>query len=278
MLTVNLELQVVVDEPYQEEESWQEQVVVRKAGWFRRAVTETRTCSRTVTRSRPVTRRVAASFEFCPVPAGAFLMGSALTPPEHQVTLSRPFHLGKFPVTQAQWEAVMGPNPSLFKGPDRPVEQVSWEDCQAFVARLNTAGQGTFRLPTEAEWEYACRAGSSGRYCFGDDEDLLGAYAWYSANAGGQTHPVGLKKANAWGLHDMHGGVWEWCQDWWDDYPDGPATDPQGPSAGFMGARVFRGGCWRGGADFAASAHRGGRGAGYRASILGLRLVHQPAP
>lgn len=212
--------------------------------------------------------------ELCPIPAGTFRMGSEKERPVHEVTLTRPFHIGRFPVTQAQWEAVMGRNPSAFPGADRPVEQVSADDCTEFIRRLNATGGGTFRLPTEAEWEYACRAGSSARFCFGDDERLLDDYAWTSANSGGETHPVGLKRPNAWGLHDVHGNVWEWCQDWWDDYVGGPAVDPQGPAYGFMGARVFRGGCWRGGPDFAACAHRGGRGPGYKADILGLRLVY----
>jgi formylglycine-generating enzyme required for sulfatase activity len=213
------------------------------------------------------------AIDLCAIAPGAFLMGSVKEVPVHEVTLTRAFHMGRFPVTQEQWEAVMGANPSAFVGPDRPVEQVSADDCEEFIRRLDATGKGPFRLPTEAEWEYACRAGSSGKFCFGDDESQLGDYAWTSANSGGQTQPVGRKKPNAWGLHDMHGNVWEWCQDWWDDYRPGPATDPKGPRSGFMGARVFRGGCWRGGADFAASAHRGGRGPRYRASILGLRLV-----
>jgi formylglycine-generating enzyme required for sulfatase activity len=266
-------MQQTIEEPYQEQESYQEEVVVKEAGWFSKAVTETQTNTRTVTRIRSVTRATSARFDFCVVPAGTFLMGSDKEVPVHPVTITRNIHMGKYPVTQAQWEAVMGSNPSHFKGADRPVEQVSWGDCQGFIERLNSSGNGTFRLPTEAEWEYACRAGASGRFCFGDDEGQLGDYAWYSANSGGQTQPVGEKKPNAWGLHDMHGNVWEWCQDWWDDYSAGPATDPQGASSGFLGARVFRGGCWRGGADFAASAHRGGRGSDYRAGILGFRLV-----
>jgi len=273
MLTIDLELRLSIEEPCQEEETFQEEFVIKEAGWFGKAVTGSRTATRTVTKQRTVTRTASVRFEFCPTPAGTFLMGSELQGPIHQVTLSRPFHMGRHPVTQAQWEAVMGANPSTYRGADRPVEQVSWDDCQAFVGRLNAAGQGTFRLPTEAEWEYACRAGAPGTFCFGDDERLLDGYGWYSANSGGQTQPVGQKKPNAWGLHDVHGNVWEWCQDWWDDYGAGPVTDPQGAPAGFMGARVFRGGCWRGGADFAASAHRGGRGAAYRAAILGFRLV-----
>jgi formylglycine-generating enzyme required for sulfatase activity len=220
-----------------------------------------------------VTRRSSVRLELCEVPAGTFLMGSEREEPVHQVTISRGFLLGKYPVTQALWEAVMGRNPSGFLGPDRPVEQVDFNDAQAFVARLNAAGQGTFRLPTEAEWEYACRAGSTGRFCCGDDDAALGDYAWTSANAGGQSHPVGQKRANAWGLHDMHGNVWEWTLDFYGDYPAGPVTDPQGATVGLLGARVFRGGCWRGGPDFAASAHRGGRGPAYKGAILGLRLV-----
>jgi formylglycine-generating enzyme required for sulfatase activity len=218
----------------------------------------------------------ALPMELCEVPAGSFLMGDARNGPVHPVTITRPFLLGRHPLTQAQWEAVTGANPSAFRGADLPVEQVSWDDCDGLVRRLGAAGGGRFRLPTEAEWEYACRAGSGGRFCFGDEEGQLDAYAWTSANSGDRTHPVGAKRPNAWGLHDMHGNVWEWCADWWDDYAAEPAIDPQGPPAGFMGARVFRGGCWRGGADFAASAHRGGRGAAYKAPILGVRLVWEP--
>jgi formylglycine-generating enzyme required for sulfatase activity len=278
MLIVEREFELRIEEPYEEDEPFQEEVVVREAGWFRKAVVETRRSTRRVTRTRPETRRTSARFELLPIPAGTFLMGGEREPPVHEVTLTRPFHIGRVPVTQAQWGAVMGTNPSAFPGPDRPVEQVSWDDCRAFLERLNASGEGTFRLPTEAEWEYACRAGGTGRFCFGDDEGELGAHAWYGDNSDGQTQPVGLKLPNAWGLHDIHGNVWEWCQDWWDDYVDGPATDPlaaQPPP--LIRARVFRGGCWRGGADFAESAHRGGRGSAYRASILGLRLVFVPA-
>jgi formylglycine-generating enzyme required for sulfatase activity len=277
MPTVRVELQVTTEEPFQAQEPWEEEVVVRKAGWFRKAITGKRTTTRTVTSHRAVTRATTATLEFCEVPAGTFLMGSEEQEPIHPVTLTRGFFLGRYPVTQAQWEAVMGSTPSQFPGADRPVEQVSWNDCQAFIERLNAARQGTFRLPTEAEWEYACRAGSPGRFCFGDDDALLEDYGWYAANSGGQTRPVGQKRPNPWGLHDMHGNVWEWCQDWYDEYREGPAIDPQGARSGLISARVFRGGCWRGGPDFAASAHRGGRGAIYRAGILGLRLAWLPA-
>ena len=139
----------------------------------------------------------------------------------------------------------MGSNPSYFKGPKNPVENLSWDDCQGFLSKLNakTRGiRGTFQLPSEAQWEYACRAGSTTRYCFGDDESQLGDYAWYEANMAGKTHPVGEKKPNAWGLYDMHGNVWEWCQDWYDDYPKSAVDDPVGPPMG--AAHVDRGGSW----------------------------------
>ena len=161
--------------------------------------------------------------------------------------ITKPFYLGKYLVTQEQWEAVMGNNPSHFKGPKNPVEQVSWDDCQQFLEQAQREGRprgGKFQLPTEAQWEYACRAGSTTRYCFGDDESELGEYAWYDANSGSKTHPVGEKKPNAWGLYDMHGNVWEWCQDWYDGgyYANSPTDDPTGPATG--SDRVFRGGGW----------------------------------
>jgi formylglycine-generating enzyme required for sulfatase activity len=267
---ISLEIQVVTEESYREEDVYQEKVVVKDAGWFSRAVTEMQIKSRIVERKCNISRSV--SLKFCAIPDGTFLMGSGNEAPVHQVTISRDFYMGKYPVTQAQWEAVMGTNPSQFKGDERPVEQVSWNDCQEFITRLNATGNGKFRLPTEAEWEYACRAGSSGIFCYGNDECLLGDYAWYSANSDSQTQPVGRKKSNAWGLHDIHGNVWEWCQDWYDDYSVHSVTDPLVVSSQ-LPVRVFRGGCWRGSADFAASAHRSGRGAAYRHSILGFRLV-----
>ena len=192
--------------------------------------------------------------EFVPIPAGTFWMGSAERAmpfkdecPRHEVTISRPFHLGKYPVTQTQWRAVMGNNPSRFKGAEHPVDSVSWEDARAFIAKLSALeGHERYRLPTEAEWEYACRAGSTGRYCFGDDAGELGDYAWYADNSGGETHPVGRKRPNAWGLHDMHGNVFEWVRDWYDKRAyrahKGGAVDPRGPGAGEV--RVLRGGCW----------------------------------
>src|SRR5262249_9745907 len=152
--------------------------------------------------------------------------------PQHRVTL-RAFYLGIYPVTQAQWDAVMASNPSHFKGPDRPVESVPWDDCEAFCRKLTELTGHLCRLPTEAEWEYACRAGTTTAYSFGD-KAKLGEHGWYEANSGGQTQPVGKQKPNAWGLYDMHGNVWEWCQDWYaaDSYAKTPDEAPPGPLEG----------------------------------------------
>ena len=132
--------------------------------------------------------------------------------------------MGKFEVTQAQWETVMGNNPSWFKGANRPVEQVSWNDAQAFLKKLNAASV-QFRLPSEAEWEYAARAGTQTAYAFGDDPNQLGKYAWFDDNSGNETHSVGQKKPNGFGLYDMHGNVWEWVADTWHDNYDGAPAD-----------------------------------------------------
>lgn len=183
------------------------------------------------------------------IPSGSFRMGSATgrsnERPVHDVTISRSFWMGAYPVTQAQWQVVMGSNPSYFKGPDLPVENVNWDDCQQFISRVNAMGVGTFRLPTEAEWEHACRAGSTG-----ETHENLVANAWYWDNSGKTTHPVGQKQANAWGLYDMTGNVTEWCQDWYGKsyYHDSPSGDPQGPPSG--SDRVRRGG------SFVHEAHR----------------------
>jgi formylglycine-generating enzyme required for sulfatase activity len=218
------------------------------------------------------------------IPAGEFMMGSpesdetahAGEKPRHWVRITKPFYLGKYLVTQLQWEAVMGTgnSPSYFKGPKNPVEQVSWDDCREFIEKLNgKVGGGTFSLPTEAQWEYACRAGSTARYCFGDEESGLGEYAWYHGNSDDKTHPVGGKKRNAWGLYDMHGNVWEWCQDLYDGayYANSPTDDPTGPATGPI--RVFRGGSWNYGAGDCRSAHRGGGTPGSRDGDLGFRVA-----
>jgi formylglycine-generating enzyme required for sulfatase activity len=215
------------------------------------------------------------------VPAGSFMMGSderTCDKPVHKATITKPFYLGKYEVTQEQWEAVMGSNPSGFKGPKNPVETVSWDDCQVFLVKLNakTGGQGgKFVLPTEAQWEYACRAGSTTQYCFGDDEARLRDHAWYRANSESKTHPVGKKKPNAWGLYDMHGNVWEWCQDWYGAYGAEAVTDPSGPATG--STRVFRGGNWFYPAKLCRSAPRYFYEPGRRSHALGLRVALVPA-
>ena len=212
------------------------------------------------------------------IPAGSFMMGDNDEKPAHKVKITKPFYLGKYEVTQEQWEAVMSNNPSFFKGPKNPVEQVSWDDCQAFLVKLNAkanAQGGKFILPTEAQWEYACRAGSTGKFCFGDDEKQLGEYAWYGENSGGKKHAVGGKKPNTFGLHDMHGNVWEWCQDWYGAYGAEAVDDPSGPTTGWC--RVSRGGSWRNDGGGCQSAYRYGREPGVRDYDLGLRVARVPA-
>jgi len=175
---------------------------------------------------------------------GKFMMGEGtmlVFGPKHEVTISKPFYMGVTEVTQAQYQAVMGTNPSNFKGAANPVETVSWNDATEFCKKLSEKTRQTVRLPTEAEWEYACRAGTQTAYSFGDDPSALGDYAWWVKNSGNTTHPVGQKKPNSWGLYDMHGNVWEWCADWLGEYPKGPVTDPCGPATG-SDSRVRRGG------------------------------------
>ena len=217
------------------------------------------------------------------IPPGRFWMGSLEfddladdhEKPLHQVTISHGYWLGQYPVTQAQWHAVMGDDPSYFTGEKRPVEHVSWDQAQAFATELNhrRPGQG-YRLPTEAEWEYACRAGSTTSYSFGDDEGALAAYGWHQGNADRQTHPVGELQPNAWGLYDMHGNVWEWCQDWMGPYPAGAEVDPAGPPEGDW--RVLRGGSWLEGGREARSSSRFAVGRCSTLYIVGFRLVRVP--
>jgi formylglycine-generating enzyme required for sulfatase activity len=188
------------------------------------------------------------------IPAGKFMMGEGTD--QHEVTLSKPFYMGVTEVTQAQYEAVMGMNPSQFKGATNPVETVSWNDAAEFCKKLSEKTRQAVRLPTEAEWEYACRAGTQTAFSFGDDPSTLGDYAWWDGNSDKTTHPVGQKKPNSWGLYDMHGNVWEWCADWYGEYPKGPVTDPSGPATGY-GGRVLRGGAWYyGGSDYFRCAFR----------------------
>ncbi|HEX3655781.1 MAG TPA: SUMF1/EgtB/PvdO family nonheme iron enzyme, partial [Pirellulales bacterium] len=191
------------------------------------------------------------SMKFRLIPAGTFTMGAPGTKGQeldHQVNITRPFYFGITEVTQAQWLAVMGSNPSASPGDlERPVEGASWNDCQQFLERLNqteAARKTRFRLPTEAEWEYACRAGTTTGFCFGDDLGVLPQFGWFKENSAGTTHPVGQLKPNAWGLFDMHGNVYEWCSDWWgpDYYKESPPDDPQGPPVGAN--HLVRGGSW----------------------------------
>jgi formylglycine-generating enzyme required for sulfatase activity len=162
--------------------------------------------------------------------------------PAHEVTLSRPYYLGKYEVTQEQYQQVTGTNPSNFKGRDLPVETVSWDEAQAFCKKIGERTGESVRLPSEAEWEYACRAGTRTRFYSGDADADLESVAWYDANSSGKTHPVGGKASNAWGVHDMHGNAWEWCADWFEAYKAEAVTDPQGPPQGAN--RVLRGGSW----------------------------------
>jgi formylglycine-generating enzyme required for sulfatase activity len=224
------------------------------------------------------------TMEFVLIPAGSFLMGSPDSTgqvddgekPQHEVRITKPFYLGKYEVTQEQWEAVMGENPSTFKGTDNPVEQVSWEDCQEFLSRLREkldTPWSSCRLPTEAEWEYACRAGSTKKYTFGDEDANLGDYAWFSRNAGSKTNPVGQKKPNAWGLYDMHGNVCEWCADRYGEnyYSQSPEKDPTGPI--FGSTHVLRGGSWTVDASSCRSAARDENSPASRGSSYGFRVV-----
>jgi formylglycine-generating enzyme required for sulfatase activity len=222
---------------------------------------------------------------------GTFKMGSPLTEqdrdvdedPVTEVTLTRGMWMGKFEVTQREYEEIMGLNPSWFRGDSSlPVEQVAWKEAVAYCARLTErerlAGRlpsnFAYRLPTEAEFEYAARAGASTRFSYGDDPDYsnLGNYAWYMSNSTNMTHNVGLKTANAFGLHDMQGNVWEWCLDWYTDrYPGGKVQDPTGPSTGLV--RAFRGGGWDYIGASCRAAYRNNVSPTRRSRYLGFRVV-----
>jgi formylglycine-generating enzyme required for sulfatase activity len=234
------------------------------------------------------------------IPPGEFGMGSpdedhdaeAYEKPRHTIGISHGFYLGTTPVTQAQYAAVTGTNPSRFyRWPENPVEQVSWFDATAFCNELSKkeglapyyvipnwnrvmvgGGEG-YRLPTEAEWEYACRAGTETRYSFGDDAAMLGKYAWYHPDSKCQTSPVGQKRPNTWGLYDLHGNVWEWCWDWYDEdyYRNSPGIDPLGAERAEY--RTFRGGSWRVEARYLRSANRDRHAPEFRHFSLGFRVA-----
>ncbi|MGD2009870.1 MAG: formylglycine-generating enzyme family protein [Desulfobacterales bacterium] len=220
--------------------------------------------------------------EFVLVPSGSFRMGGDKIleqaedheTPRHIVKFSKTFFIGKYEVTQAQWSAIMDNNPSEFKDDRRPVERVSWNDVQAFIHKLNNIEEtNKYRLPTEAEWEYAARADSESSYTFGSDTNILSQYAWYRNNSGGETHPVGQLNPNAWGLYDMHGNVHEWCQDWFDRkyYSQSPSNAPSGPLTGL--AKALRGGDWGSEDWYCRCASRSLSSPDRRSDRLGFRLI-----
>lgn len=190
--------------------------------------------------------------------------------PVHSVTMSS-YYIGKTEVTQALWKAVMGSNPSEFKGDNWPVESVSWNDCQAFIRKLNALTGQNFRLPTEAEWEFACRGGNNSRGYKYSGSNYIDNVAWYDGNSGDKTHPVATKSPNELGIYDMSGNVWEWCADWYGDYSSGRQTNPKGPYGGSY--RVSRGGSWDGNAGGCRSSFRGNGDPTRRYGSLGLRLA-----
>lgn len=221
------------------------------------------------------------SFTMIRVDGGTFQMGATSEQgsdawddekPAHQVTLS-PYYIGETEVTQELWQAVMGSNPSNFKGMQLPVEKVSWNDCQEFVRKLNQQTGQNFRLPTEAEWEYAARGGNKSRSYKYSGSNSLGDVAWYDTNSGSKTHEVKTKLANELGLYDMSGNVWEWVQDWKGDYSSSAQTNPKGPSSGSN--RVSRGGSWGNIAGYCRVSIRDYDSPGNRHSFLGLRLALQ---
>jgi len=226
--------------------------------------------------------------KFVWIPPGSFMMGSPKEEKlrheeetQHKVTLTKGFYMGVDTVTQEQWQQVMGNNPSHFKGEKNlPVDAISWNDCQQFIKKLREKDKDekAYRLPTEAEWEYACRAGTTTPFHFGEtisteQANYFGEGVYGNGKKGvnrQKTTPVGTFPANAWGLHDMHGNLRQWCQDWYGGYPNNDVTDPQGPEKGQF--RVLRGGCWLNNPQFCRSAHRVGHVPGNRGSDYGLRL------
>jgi formylglycine-generating enzyme required for sulfatase activity len=230
--------------------------------------------------------------EFILVPAGEFDMGSQAREkrrklwesPVHRVAIEKPFYLGRYPVTQEQWQKVMGNNPSYFKGEKRPVENISWAESRTFFQKLNALERADenncfYRLPTESEWEYAARAGTGTSYFFGDDESKLTEYAWFLKNSGLETHPIGMKKPNPWGFFDIYGNVGEWVQD---EYhisykgapEDGRAWESLFPSLSIP-VRIRRGGGWNGNAGSCRSAERLFAPQDQRLNSLGFRVVRE---
>jgi formylglycine-generating enzyme required for sulfatase activity len=227
-----------------------------------------------------ITNRI--EMELVLIPPGSFRMGGDKNleqaedheTPRHRVNITNTFYIGKYAVTQREWSEIMNHNPGEFKNETRPVERVSWNDVQGFIQKLNKKEEtDTYRLPTEAEWEYSARADTQNAYNFGPDINLLTQYVWYRKNSEGKTHPVGGLKPNPWGLHDMHGNVHEWCQDWFDRnyYSQSPSIDPSGPTSGL--AKVLRGGDWSSDAWYCRCASRSLSSPDRRSSRVGFRLI-----
>ena len=219
------------------------------------------------------------SIDMVKVEAGTFMMGATSEmkdpysdeKPVHQVTLTNDYYMGKYEVTQALWQAVMGSNPSNFKGDNLPVETVNWNDCQEFISKLNSLTGRKFRLPTEAEWEYAARGGKKSRGYQYSGSRKISDVAWYEGNSRSKTHPVGRKQANELGIYDMSGNVWEWCSDWYGSYSSSSQTNPMGSDSGAK--RVRRGGSWCYIARICRSSYRYGDAPDCRGLYLGLRLA-----
>jgi formylglycine-generating enzyme required for sulfatase activity len=220
--------------------------------------------------------------EFVLIPAGEFMMGQAngdVDEASHKVAITKPFYMAKYEVTQEQWKAVMGTDPSKFKGDKNPVDSVSWIDAQDFCKKLGEKLADrmlSFSLPTEAQWEYACRAGTTTKYYYGDKDGDFVDYGWCKRNSEGTTHPVGQKKPNAWGLYDMHGNVIEWCADWFgkDYYQASPPSDPTGPETGLQ--RTVRGGCWFSHPDGCRCTDRTHWSPNLRSPYSGFRVACSP--
>ncbi|MGB0599319.1 MAG: formylglycine-generating enzyme family protein, partial [Rubripirellula sp.] len=214
--------------------------------------------------------------QFKPIPAG--VLKRMVGEETWDISITKPYEIGIYEVTQAQYVEVMGLNPSGFNGSGRPVDQVSWVDASEFCRRLSRFSEEKmagfrYRLPTEAEWEYACRAGTATRYSFGASDSRANRYGWSKANSNNQTHEIGLKQPNPWGLYDMHGNVWEWCQDWHGEYSRSDVTDPKGPAEGSL--RVVRGGSWFNPIGFSQSASRGRSKPDRRVNNHGFRVVRE---
>ncbi len=238
----------------------------------------------------PVYLTNSIGMKFVWIPPGSFMMGSPKEEAkrqkdeaQHQVTLTRGFCMGVYAVTQKQWKEIMGANPSQYTGEKNlPVDTVSWEDCQEFINKLREKDGKPYRLPTEAEWEYACRARTTAPFFFGEtistDQANFDGTCTYGNGKEGKCRrkptPVGGFPANAFGLHDMHGNIWQWCQDWYGDYPEYDVVNPQGPNAG--GCRVIRGGSWYNIPDHCRSAYRRGNVPEMCADYYGFRLCFHP--